>query len=220
MKKRLLLLIMLSFAFVIKVDARCNDETINALSKEITGGFNIVPGQTDEEGNHSILSVENVPENMYLIIINNTTNEKTTIKNIKDGSASVEAPDFYNIYNYTVKIYSSDLSCENELLRTFEAKSLIYNHYFNSDECRALFDQDKYDFEGCNEYTSKKYDEDSFKKALEKYNSKEEPIKKEDFLDLFYKYYYFALVPIAVLGVYYSIKLMVIRRRKKKDEEE
>jgi len=62
--------------------------------------------------------------------------------------------------------------------------------------------------------------EEIFNKELEEYMNKKPETMGNKILDLFYKYYYYALIPIALLFIYYSIRLALIRRRKKKNEEQ
>lgn len=224
MKRKFLILGLIISCFIFgKVDARCNDDNINAMANDIEVGFNIVGIDKDGEiFKTAQLLVDRVPEDMFLIIINNDTNEKTTIKDIKDGYATVNAPDIHNVYDYTVKIYSSNPACENELLRTVGSSSLIFNYQFLRDECAALRNDENYkqDFKYCDEYTSETYSDETFLKEYDLYINKQPEQIKNTIKDLFYKYYYFALIPMVLLGVYYVIRVNIIKRRKKKDEEE
>lgn len=222
MKKKLMLLISIcAFASGLNTyNAVCNVEEINILAKNITVSASGI-GAMDDVDDTSFISIENIPGEMYAIVINDTLNTKETIKEVVDGAINFKTPNASEVYNYTIKIHSSATECENELIRTLKIKSVAYNSWYKSVECMDLREEDPEEtFDGCRMFTDKKYTERNFYTELDKYrNSKPEEVENR-IKDLFYKYYYFALIPIAVLGVYYVIRLALIKRRKKKDEEQ
>jgi len=201
------------------INAKCNDDSINVLMEEVIVNSSGVLATGEEERDQVFLFIENIPEDTYVIVINNTLNQKETIKEINDGIIQIETPNPNKIYDYTVKFYSSSSVCENELIRSVNAKSLAYNSYYRGEYCRELRDEEEV-FDGCNAFASKIYNDEIFNKELEEYMNKKPETMGNKILDLFYKYYYYALIPIALLFIYYSIRLALIRRRKKKNEEQ
>lgn len=220
-KKKILLLIVGTFISTIGLNsfsAKCNNEEINAFANDVYYTINGLFADESVEYDRVEILIENVPEDIYIIAINNTLNKKTVIKEFENGLYALETPSIYEIYNYTLKIYSSSTECENELLRTENFDTIAYNPYSKGSYCTELGEKAE-NFDGCYSFSSKKYDDETFTKALEKHLNQQPENVENKIIELFYQYYYFALIPIAVLGVYYILRLTIIKRSKKKDEE-
>ena len=219
MKKKLLITTILMFVLGLNsYNAECSNEEINSRANEIMFYVNGMLANDEIPRDRVDIYLDGISEEMYIIAINNNTNKKETYKEIKNGVVSIETPSPNQIYNYTIKIYSSSTECENELLRMFNVKTIAYNPYAKGSYCTELIEKGE-NFPGCEMFTEIKYDDDTFKKELEDFlNQKPEKVE-EKVKDLFYKYYYFALIPIAVLGLYYIVRLALIKRSKKKNEE-
>lgn len=201
------------------LEAKCTNNDIVNNANSIKTKLEATPSTADQEDRNYVI-VENIPDNYYLIVVNNTMNTKDTYMDFKNNTVAFSPPNVNYVYNYSIKIYSSDTECENELIKTINVNSLAYNPYSVSPECMMLEKEDKENnFEGCKYFVDKLYTHDSFLSELEKYKSGTPEATINTLKDLFYKYYYFALIPIAVLGVYYVVRLQIIKRRKNKDEK-
>lgn len=220
MKKFNYVLFALLFTFlnISVIKAKCESEEIVKKADGIKVTLNAVP-PTKEVGDKSFVNVENIPENYYIIAVNNTTATKAEYREFEKGKLTFTTPQINIVYNYSIKIYSSATECENELIKTLKTDSLAYNPLSISPECAALKeDKNNNTFEGCNTYINKVYTYKEFMEELDTYKVEEPEEVLTTLSDLFYKYYYFALIPIALLGLYYAIRLQIIKRRKNKDE--
>lgn len=219
MKKKLLITTIFMFAVGINsYNAACSNEEINARANEIMFSVNGILADDEIPRDRVSIYLEGISDDLYIIAINNNTNKKETYKEIENGVVSIETPSPNQIYNYTIKVHSSATECENELIRMFNVKTVAYNPYAKGSYCTELIEKGE-NFPGCEMFTEKKYDDETFNKELEDFlNQKPEKIEKK-IKDLFYEYYYFALIPIAVLGLYYAVRLALIKRSKKKNEE-
>lgn len=219
MKKKLLITTIFMFAVGINsYNAACSNEEINARANEIMFSVNGILADDEIPRDRVSIYLEGISDDLYIIAINNNTNKKETYKEIENGVVSIETPSPNQIYNYTIKVHSSATECENELIRMFNVKTVAYNPYAKGSYCTELIEKGE-NFSGCEMFTEKKYDDETFNKELEDFlNQKPEKIEKK-IKDLFYEYYYFALIPIAVLGLYYAVRLALIKRSKKKNEE-
>lgn len=202
------------------VNAKCNDESIVAQAGAIETYSGAKPAvNVFEESDEIKIYVTNIPEETYIIAVNNTSNTKQTFKNIENGSISFNTPSTTKQYDYTIKVYSSNSACENELIKTLSVKSLVYNEFYNHDKCKKYYEEsDNFDFDGCRRFSSKVYTQANFERELNSYLNLMPEEMNGKLVELFYKYYYFALVPIVVLGSYYIIRIIIIKRRKKKNE--
>ena len=227
--KNKIAIILLSFLVIPVFNAECKDEFILSQAKAVDIYFSgqIAINENDED--KVLLNVSNIFDDFYVVIENETTGERKTYKNIENGFFSVETPKPIERYTYTVRVYSSATECENELLIKEKLVSLRYNSWALSTECEDLRNkiyEEKsikgFNIPNCCEYfTEKDYLEDSFKKEYNEFLNKiNEPSLKDKLIDKFYKYYYFALVPIFLLSMYYLFALRKIRLRKKAQNEE
>lgn len=226
MKKKYiyLIVIFLMLSFTRTYDAKCSDPTINAEANKITfrsqGAFADSYGNTDSV----IVYVEEIPDDFFLIVTNTNTGEKNTYKFTNVGYVAFKTPTPTEIYRYEIKIYSSSSECENELIRTEIFDSKVFNVWSLSDQCAKLKEsillENEY-FDACEYFANKKYDEKEFEKIIEERIKRAEKLPIGEELKIrFYKYYYFALIPMGVLGAYYIIKLIKIKKRKKAQDEE
>ena len=224
------LTILLSMLSLQNVNAVCNDESIKIVADNIDISFNGVTGINDTIEDKVALYIQDIPDDMFVVVTNNTTNERKTYRNIENGYILQYTPSPVNIYGYTIRIYSSAPECENELIRKENVTSLIYNPWSQSTECSELNEQllssewseeEIEVLDVCEEFASKEYTESEFTKAYNDYiNRENEPELSVRILTLFYKYYYFALIPMVIISVYYAIRVRVIRKSKKVHYEE
>lgn len=199
--------------------ATCTDEYITTQANNIQ--FNRYAfNSTEKTKMISGFSIDNIPDDMFVTVVNVTDNTKVTHKDFENGMIEVEVPDPKKIYTYQFRIYSTDQSCENELIRRVEMKNYVYNKYALSSECSELSEKEL-SFEGCELFTEKIYSADMFYKELDEFKeSLDKEPEKEVIKDKFYANTQYFLIPVAFLGVYYVIRLLVIKRRKKKSEQE
>lgn len=218
-KRKLLLTVSLTLLlFTTNYKAVCNNDEI-VTSLETMHYSTVAYIDTEKDLAISEIQILDIPSDVYVIAVNNTANDRKVFDKIENGGLTITAPNVNRNQNYTIRFYSSNIACENELLKTIQVTTLAYNPYADEDVCFTLLEKN-IEFDGCNKFSEKEYNEKSFTAGVEKALKEQDPEPVEKKVEnLFYEYYYWFLIPVAVLGIYYFIRLVIIKRRKKKDEE-
>ena len=162
----------------------------------------------------SQISINNIFDGMYLEVRNNFNSDKDVYKDdsIVDGSVTFNTKTVLKKINYEIRVYTTDASCPNKVLRTIKVTTPKYNPHYTSDLCVGYYDKVKY----CDAfYDIKDMDLDKFNKLVSEEISK---IKVENMttLDYIKKYYLFALIPFLIISGIYITKIVLVKRRKKK----
>ena len=98
------------------------------------------------------VEITNLSEDVYLIVSNNNKNTKKqniklTSKDAKDGKITYFTEYSSDLVTYSIKVYSSNGDCMDELFREFEFVTPIYNRFSDMDIC------DNYkEFKYCQKY--------------------------------------------------------------------
>ena len=228
MRYKIIVMSVLSFLIVPIFNAECKDEFLLNQAQGISIYFSGEVASEEDSKDKVKLNISNILDDFFFVITNETTNERNVYKDIENGFLSIETPSLNKRYEYTVRVYSSSTECENELLRTEKLVSLKYNAWSNSTECKELRENSIKQNDGeviipacCEYFSEKEYLEKDFIKEYYEFVAKlNEPSVFQRILEKFYKYYYFALIPILVLTVYYLYILKKIKVRKKVQDEE
>ena len=177
------------------------------------------------EEDYFIITFLNITEDLYVEVSNNITSEVKTIRynDTKDGEASFEWREIYDITNFTIKIYAeSTTECSGDLLKTAKLSTPRFNNYYNRAIC-----SDYPDFYLCQKYvTTNQIDESGFINKVESYingkvDDKGNDIKQEDkkfnfkeFIKYNVKYIIGGVVVIGVAG---GVAIYLKKTKKQRD---
>lgn len=203
---KIIFLIVTFSIFTFDVKAECKDDELNNWAENVSIEFK-----------EEVETKDYKPEFAYVLLMK-PYNEKVTMQ-----ATDSYSEDFYNIdyddyyktnaigsyvhfeeKSYTIRFYGNDKSsCKGELLREIEYKVPSYNQYSLTDFCQQ--DENKnQDICKMNTDTSKVTEKEFSEKAdvIEKKNTKDNIFIKV--LKYIGKYWYYAVIPFAVVaGIYY-----------------
>lgn len=205
-------IIMFIVTFIIGINvlnADCSD--YEEIAKDIS--YNVLSYFNTEDVNTRI-DVNNLPSDMYLEVRNSFNSDKDIYKyeDTDSGNFFFYTKTVHRKINYEIRVYTTDASCPNKVLRTIKFTTPKYNPHITSDLCVGYYDKVKY----CDAfYDIKDMDLDKFNKLVSEEISK---IKVENMttLDYIKKYYLFALIPFLIISGIYITKIVLVKRRKKK----
>lgn len=135
-------------------------------------------GEEEEvEGYIFKVTFHNMNENMFATITNDNENTQKKIELLKFADAKNGVLEYLTesstkVVTYTVRIYTHNKNCENEMFRKFTFVTPVYNRYHEIDMCQAYPE-----FELCQEFID--VDRPSlseFQKALYEWGEKEDII--------------------------------------------
>ena len=206
--KKVLFFIFLSFISVNVVNADCTD--YEELANNID--FSVMNYYTGSDMNSQII-VTNLREDMYLKVRNNYNDDEDTYtySDIKQGVITIKSKAISKKINYEIKVYTTDSSCPNTVIRTVNKSTDRFNPYINNSLCVGYYASIKY----CGAF----YDVKDM--SPEEFASKvTEEIKKINdskmtTLDYVKKYCLFVIVPVLIIIFIYIIKIIILKRRKK-----
>lgn len=149
------------------------------ITKELTADetlYDIPGGLTDEEAENFLFKVDffkiyvtNITEELYVVVTNENTGEKKTFhySDTDNGTASFEEEVGTEIVNYTIEVYSSDVTnCRDQRLYTLYLTTPMYNTASESSLCTGIED-----FYMCHEYLSVAVDFTNFIERTEEYRA-------------------------------------------------
>ena len=218
--------------------------TLNSLAANVGKSYEIVTkeltqeettfeppgGITVEEYDNFVFEVDyfriyitNITEELYVVVTNENTGEKRTFNysDTDNGTATFEEMVGTEIVNYTIEIYSSDVTnCRDQRLYTQYLTTPMYNTASESSFCTGIED-----FYLCHEYLSVDVDFTNFMEKTDEYrathtdgetegeNSEE---KTEDgFLAFIQDHWVVVLgISVAVLAVGGLTTYVVIKKRR------
>lgn len=213
--KKVFLLIIVIILFLVgqyKLEAiLCSD-----IIKEAIEVYAYETSEIDENGDVIIdLVIEGITENNYVLVQNDYNNEVRTYyySDTNEGVVTIHSPNIYRKINYTIKVYLTDSSCNSDIVRTLDVTTNMFNKISGYNVCDTEFYVEKcdpfYDIENINE--------DDFIKEIEK---EIEELSKTtlDKVALFVKnYYLFVLIPIVLIIVIYTIRIIALKRGRKNE---
>lgn len=203
---KLTLIFSLTFMFTLNVNAQCNDKELNDWAENV----NIEFKEEKETENYT-------PDFAYVLLVN-PYNEKARIEATDSYSEDFYHVDYDNYYKtnaigsyvhfeektYTIRFYGNEKSsCNGELLREIEYKVPSYNQYALTDFCQQEENKNQ-DICKMNTDTSKITEEDFNKKADVIDEKNKETNIFEKIIKFIIKYWYYVVIPFAVVaGIYY-----------------
>ena len=157
------------------------------------------------------LNISNIDEEMYVILTNEKENVREEIhgKDLEDGTFSYALPAPTEIRTYNVEVYTEDIECQVEKLRTIEVKSPMYNEVSGSIICR---DNNAY---YCQEYVTTEINIDPYQYMENNDNETELENNDENKKSNFMMYVYTAGIGVVILLVIGIIIVLIIRKRRK-----
>ena len=224
--KFLLISLMLLFVFSDNVFALCEDEELNDWAEEaqIEAIEDDDMDIYDDSGNllkthkkeyHYLLLVHPQTYLVYAKVKDSITNKEYVVNMNTDFNTIVIGSKIHNTKKkYTISLYgTSDSACPNEKLRTISYEVNPYNKYMTTEYCiKNPFD------EKC------KFDSDAglmSEKEFDEYVASQLEAKKVQNMSLFAKswfyikkYWYYAIIPIVLISIFYSITIMIEKKKK------
>ena len=206
--KNILKLFIFMFLLTINVNllnASCEEDKVDADNIEFID-LNLL----NEEGSSILLRFLNIKSNLYLMVDNDYNN--TPVKYILEEGKDYIEFNSLNVnkhINYVVKVYSTDETCGTEALRTIEFTTKKYNSYSSLEVCKGKYDTVPL----CDPYNDIEVSSiDNFIKEVNNYKIIEE--ENTSFIYLLKKYYYFALIPLIVGLIIFTIKVKQVKKVK------
>lgn len=160
------------------------------------------------------IEIYNLSNNLYIEVRNSYNNDKDTYKfeDTNEGYLTFNTKTVVESINYEVKVYTTDSSCANKVLKTMTFTTPKYNPHITSSVCKGYYDKIEY----CDPfYDIKDMDLDEFNKLVEEeiVKIKESEMTISDYIK---KYYLYALIPFSVVTGIYVTRIILVKRRKKK----
>ncbi len=165
---------------------------------------------TDKEEPYLLIEVYNVFfPSIYVVIEEDYNNTKTkyTYENEDDNYLSIIYRDVNRSTKYKVKVYGNINECKDELLKTIEFDTSVINQYYYSDVCI-----ENRGYEKCGAFSdTKDISLEDLEKEIKEYNE-----ESNTFLNLNRGLYLYILIPILIIGIYFTVRIIKIKRSNKK----
>lgn len=239
-----LMMFMIGGKYVYAVCDATETNTLNSLAANVGRSYEIITkeltkeetsfeppgGITVEEYNNFLFEVDyfriyitNITEELYVVVTNENTGEERTFNysDTDNGTAMFEEMVGTEIVNYTIEIYSSDITnCRDQRLYTQYLTTPMYNTASESSFCTGIED-----FYMCHEYLSVDVDFTNFMERTEEYRAShtngevEEDLPDEEsesgFLAFVQEHWLIVLgISVAVLAAGGLITFVVIKKRR------
>ena len=208
----------------LEINTKAANVTAEVVSETITvdregNVYENYEGETTEENGIVqttvfSLNVANIAEGIYVRVYNEDENLDVELhaSDLEDGKYVYNVPDVLKIRTFDVDVFDETGECEEDILRSIEVKSPMYNEVSGSRICQnniAYF---------CQEFVTTEIDVDPYEYMQnhgygeEEQEETEEPEEQKSIMP----YLYMAGIGVAVLLVIAIIVVIIIRRRKKK----
>lgn len=231
-------LVLVSFCTCFTVNAACDYETQNNLSREaanVTANYEIGTYGTgeyeqsevpNEDGTENYFEVEeteikvniyNITENLYVEVLNKNTKDVKTYyyKDTNQGSIQWTNQDFGTISEYEIKVYSNHSDCSGEELNKLSLVLPKYNSHHDMPYCIGL------DTYYCKEWitqelnmSQEEIEKNGYAEQLKSSQKEEESEKVEDNSWNKYTYVIVSLIVILIIG---GLAFVVIKRKQRSD---
>ncbi len=140
----------------------------------------------------------------------NNTDTKYTYDNIENNYLTIDYYDTQRITKYKIEIYGNIKACQDELLKTIEFDTLLYNQFYQSDICKV-----NRGYEKCSPFAdTKNLTLADLEKEINEYNEKNY-IDDSNNNSKNYIYLYIAL-PVLLIGGFFIIRIIMLKRSNKK----
>ncbi|MBR1416314.1 MAG: hypothetical protein IJ572_00660 [Bacilli bacterium] len=226
-KKIFVLLIALMMSFTIKVEAStCSSARVMELSS-LANNVNVsyekydkkvesfVSELDDEEVEYTYpafyITIYNLPDELNVAATMNETKETIHVKSSDkeaDGVIYIDTGEASSIKNFTIKIRSNDSNCLNEVYRSINITTPMFNSFSQTEACH-----DNPDFNLCQEFSNVDYSNVSirtFNESIEKYNTQVNEEKNQKTVKNVI-WIVLALVIVVLIG---GIVFLLIRRKR------
>lgn len=238
-----LMMFMIGGKYVYAVCDATETNTLNSLAANVGRSYEIITkeltkeetsfeppgGITVEEYNNFLFEVDyfriyitNITEELYVVVTNENTGEERTFNysDTDNGTAMFEEMVKTEIVNYTIEIYSSDITnCRDQRLYTQYLTTPMYNTASESSFCTGIED-----FYMCHEYLSVDVDFTNFMERTEEYrashtNGEVEEVPEEETENGFFAFVqdhivWVVVIVVAVVAAGGLITYVVIKKQR------
>lgn len=207
MKKICMFLMLTILMSVGKLEASCNDSQMLANDIEYS-----IFESYDYDDVKSEVEFYGLSDELYLEVTNDYNDDVDvyTKDNFTDGVLVIQSKTVTEKINYSAKVYTTDTSCSNKILRNINFSTNKYNIFVSNEVCNDRYDTIKY----CNPF----YDVKDMS-LTEFINLVNEEAAKLDvhytFKDYVKMYYLYVLIPFLVISIVYIVRIIIFKRRKK-----
>lgn len=180
-----LFVILLSFIFVIKVNAECSyQERKDLLNEAKAVDISVEPVYKDGIYSFKFI-VAGMSDNFFIKYTNLNSGEEKYIFDfdlIEGGIYTFEDTDFLSVYNYKFFIYTTNENCTGSEIYTKKIVKPMYNIY--SENINCTFENNK-DFKYCQKFFYKNYNlnEEEFNSELIKYNMNNNMVEDTELIE-------------------------------------
>lgn len=123
------------------------------------------------------INITNITDDIYIKVKNDYTKGTSTyyVSDANNGTITFKQTNLNNIINYTIEIYSNRSACKDELYRTIQLSTPVFNYRYSMMIC-----ENRQDFYYCQKYLTTEIPSDSeFYDKLETYNETHPETEKE-----------------------------------------
>lgn len=186
-----------------------------------------VTDMNEEENPYIFIEIYNIFHPYVYVEIEedyNNTKARYDFNNIEDNYLSIRYTNLERSTNYKVKVYGNIDGCQDKLLRTVEFNTSTKNKYYDEDVCVSNREYERCSFFADNNDITLEELKEKINKYIEENKTKEEDeedTKENNFfkniLDkIKLKYVLYAVIPMVIIGVFFGIRLIILKRRSKK----
>lgn len=152
------------------------------------------------------------------------TLEKITYADTNDESyIKIISPNSLINVKYKISSYYSDKTCGEDIIKTIEVETGVYNKNVDNEKCT-----DKYYLDVCKEnYSAEEYEkykdlqsEEDLSKKIEEEEKEYNKKNGKSNLDIIKEYYLYVLIPVAIISVFYIVRIVFIKKRKEEKDVE
>ncbi len=196
------------------INAECNDEELNEWATKVEPLFQENTNLSSNISRYAyFLSINPYREDVRIVVIDGSGNKANGEKFDEIDLYGVGAFTNLEEETYTIEVYGGEESkCKNELLKKLTYTVPRFNRRVKDARC-----ENNSELEICKTFTNSTKDmtEAEFSKQINQYIEKKNPATLSEVIKTILSYALFILVPVIIVGVFYSGKIRKIKKEER-----